>query len=314
MLVDALNTQTRDHAMNKRCAFLTMEDLTGFYAYDALAFEPLGQLGWSVDEVPWTRPQVDWKQYAAVVIRSTWDYQKQPARFLETLEEIELSGTRLFNPLEICRWNMDKRYLRDLQRKGVSIIPTLWGESIKLSDLDRWTGELNSERLVIKPVVGANADDTFVLSCSQLDEFEERLPLFQARPFMVQPFVESIQSQGEYSLFYFGGQYSHAINKRPQAGDFRVQEEHGGQIRAVEADLAWKSAGQAVLDQLGEQLLYARVDLVYWSDEPTLMEVELIEPSLYFSYDADSAGRFARALDRMMQPMPLPSRSIPQRR
>lgn len=300
--------------MNRRCAFLTMEDLTGFFAYDFLAIEPLRKLGWAVEEVPWTRPNVDWGQFEAVVIRSTWDYQKQPSRFMQTLEEIEASGTKLFNPLEVCRWNVDKRYLLDLKRKGVAIIPTIWRETIHRSEIADWSRELQANRLVIKPVVGANADDTFILD-DGLANFEEELDcVFQSKPFMVQPFVTSIQSFGELSLFYFGGQFSHAVNKLPRLGDFRVQEEHGGQIRSAAVSQKIKDAGQFVVDQLGEQLLYARVDLVDWQGEPTLMEVELIEPSLYFSYDPDSPGRFAMALNQMMNPTPLPKRTLPQRR
>jgi glutathione synthase/RimK-type ligase-like ATP-grasp enzyme len=130
---------------------------------------------------------------------------------------------------------------------------------------------------------------------------------------MVQPFVESIQSQGEYSLFYFGGQFSHTINKIPQAGDFRVQEEHGGLVCSVEASQIMQVAAQTVIDQLGERLLYARVDLVLWDSAPALMEVELIEPSLYFSFDAHSPGRFAQALNEMASARPLPQRTIPSR-
>jgi glutathione synthase/RimK-type ligase-like ATP-grasp enzyme len=299
--------------MKRRCAFLTMEDLTGFFAYDSLAFEPLGRLGWMVDEIPWSRPRVDWKQYDAVVIRSTWDYQRQPEKFLRALEEIEASGTKLFNPLEVCRWNMDKRYLLDLQRKGVTILPTIWPESIGQAELRSWGQNLRSARLVIKPVVSANADDTHIISVDQPDCIDKLKAVFHSRPFMVQPFVESIQSQGEYSLFYFGGQFSHTINKIPQAGDFRVQEEHGGLVCSVEASQIMQVAAQTVIDQLGERLLYARVDLVLWDSAPALMEVELIEPSLYFSFDAHSPGRFAQALNEMASARPLPQRTIPSR-
>jgi hypothetical protein len=299
--------------MDKHCAFLTMEDLTGFYAYDSMTFAPLKDLGWTVDEVPWNRPLVNWSQYDAVVIRSTWDYQKQPELFLKTLEEIETAGTALFNPLEICRWNMDKHYLRDLQRKGVSIIPTIWQPSMKLADFDRWQRDLNSDRLVVKPTIGANADDTFVLSPDKPEELDQAARIFNAKPLMIQPFVSSIQTRGEYSLFYFGGEYSHAINKLPKTGDFRVQEEHGGQISSIEPSAQLKAQGQRVLDQLGETLLYARIDFVIWQDYPALIEVELIEPSLYFAYSADSSQRFADALNKMMIPPQFPDRSLPRR-
>lgn len=109
--------------MSRICAFLTLEDRTGFYIYDHLLFEPLAKLGWSVVEIPWDRQDIEWRKFDAVVIRSTWDYQKTPEKFLSTLEAIE-RVTNLCNPVDICRWNLYKRYLRDLQAKGVPIVPT----------------------------------------------------------------------------------------------------------------------------------------------------------------------------------------------
>jgi hypothetical protein len=300
-------------AMTKRCAFLTMEDMTGFYSYDSLAYAPLAEMGWEVEEVPWNRPQVNWKAYDAVVIRSTWDYQQQPESFLGVLEVIEIHGTPLFNSLEYCRWNMNKTYLRDLERKGVSILPTLWCDSMAGTEVNQWCDELEIDRVVVKPIIGANADDTFVLSGGDDVQIAFAQEAFQSKPFMVQPFVESIQTTGEFSLFYFGGQYSHAINKIPKRGDFRVQEEHGGIITAITADDYLKQPGQCVIDQLGQPLLYARVDFVQWQGEPALMEVELIEPSLYFAFDEESPRRFAAALDRMLQPPIMPERKMPYR-
>jgi glutathione synthase/RimK-type ligase-like ATP-grasp enzyme len=290
-----------------------MEDMTGFVSYDSLAYAPLQDLGWTVEEVPWTRPDVKWKSFDAIVIRSTWDYQRQPEAFLSVLEIIEIHGTPLFNSLEYCRWNMNKKYLRDLERKGVRILPTIWGETMTSDSVSQWCETLSSERVVMKPIIGANADDTFVLTPNDQQQISNARQVFQLKPFLVQPFVQSIQTTGEFSLFYFGGHYSHAINKRPKQGDFRVQEEHGGIITAITADDYLKKPGQFVIDQLGQPLLYARVDFVEWQGSPALMEVELIEPSLYFAFDEESPRRFAEALDRMLRPPVLPERKIPYR-
>jgi hypothetical protein len=120
--------------------------------------------------------------------------------------------------------------------------------------------------------------------------------------------VASIETIGEFSLFYFGGQYSHAVNKKPKPGDFRVQEEHGGIIQSITANEQLMQYGQFVMDQMGQELLYARVDLVQWEGQPAVMEVELIEPSLYFAFDPESPRRFAMALDRMLKPAVFPNR------
>ncbi len=285
-----------------------MEDTSGFFVYDTLTYEPLAELGWEVEAVPWNRPNVNWSAYQAVVIRSTWDYQNDPAGFIEVLEQIDLSGCKLFNPLEICRWNMEKGYLKDLQRKQVPVVPTLWPASLNEQVLSEAFRHFAVEQAVVKPTIGANADDTFVLTKDNPSEWAVPFSIFQNRPLMLQPFLESIQTVGEFSLFYFGGQYSHTILKMPKSGDFRVQEEHGGVIRATEPSADLLQVGQQAIDQLGEKLLFARIDLVQWQNQFHLIEAELIEPSLYFGYAPDSAAMFARTLNQMARPTALPSR------
>jgi len=148
----------------------------------------------------------------------------------------------------------------------------------------------------VKPVVSANADDTFVVDAGG-QEVPELAATFADRAWMLQPFVDSVLAEGEHSLFYFAGRYSHAVVKRPKAGDFRVQEEHGGHIAAEEPAGDLRAAADAVLAALDDTLLQARVDLVRLADgTPALMELELIEPSLYFRMDPGAAGRFADAL------------------
>jgi hypothetical protein len=154
---------------------------------------------------------------------------------------------------------------------------------------------------VLKPVIGANAGDTFRLAPGLLlDEAARIAGLYVDREWMLQPFVKAVVTEGEYSLFYFGGVYSHAIVKRPAEGDFRVQEDHGGRIAAVDADAALLAAGPAVLDAMvaivGEVPLQARVDLVRRDDgRLAVIELELIEPSLYFRHHPDAARHFAAA-------------------
>ena len=204
------------------CAYLTMQDLSGFFAYDHLTYEPLRELGWEVEEVAWTDSQVDWSRFAAVVIRSTWDYQNHPQKFLETLREIEASGTPLLNPCSICEWNLNKSYLRELAQRNVPIIPSLWPNKLDEAILRDSFQQLATSKIVVKPLVGANADNAFVL---QQDDSAGRWGLafevYAKQSAIVQPFVDSIIAQGEYSLFYFNGEFSHCILKTPADGDFR---------------------------------------------------------------------------------------------
>lgn len=285
--------------MMRRAAFLTMDDPADFVVYDHLAVAPLAARGWAIDAVPW-RARTDWGAYEAVVIRSPWDYQRDPAAFLDVLAAIDASPARLANPLDVVRWNLDKTYLRDLAARGVPIVPTAWGDG--LPDPDALRAALGADEIVVKPTVGANADDTFRLPPGA-DPGPARAA-FTDRPFLAQPFVRSVVEEGEFSLFHFFGRYSHAILKTPAWGDFRVQEEHGGRIQAVTPEPALRAAADAALDGL-PPLLYARSDWVRIPDGAAgdswaLMELELIEPSLYFPYDAASPARFADAFVRWM--------------
>ncbi|NCF68110.1 MAG: hypothetical protein GWP61_19260, partial [Chloroflexi bacterium] len=211
----------------KRCAFLTMDNLDGFVSDDELAIEPLSALGWHTELISWRQTAVPWSSFDAVVIRTTWDYQNDVQTFLAVLAEIDRT-TRLENSLSVVRWNMHKRYLRDLEQQGIGIVPTLWGQALSRERLRALFAELQVEEVVIKPAIGANADDTFRLARSASGEvFAEVEGVFKNRAFMAQPFVPGIVEEGEFSLFFFNGEFSHAIIKSPKVEDFRVQEEHG---------------------------------------------------------------------------------------
>jgi len=265
---------------------------------DQLAYAPLAALGWDVEAISW-RAACDWRTYDAVVIRSTWDYIADPEAFLTVLSAIERAGTPLFNGLDLVRWNLRKTYLRDLAERGVPVVPTIWRDRIRPGELPALIDEIGSDEIVIKPVVGLNAQGVFRMNSRSQESSSAELPAYYAaREFMAQPFLTHVESEGEYSLCYFNGELSHTILKIPKAYDFRVQEEHGGAIRAVEAGPELGAAGATVLRALGSTPLYARADFVRANDEAGfwLIELELIEPSLYLRMDAGAPERFARAL------------------
>jgi len=274
-----------------------MDDLTGYVFDDELAIEPLAKLGITVETLSWRQTARKWSEFDAVVIRTTWDYQRYADEFLSVLAKIE-AATRLFNPLSVVRWNFDKIYLRELAEKGVKIVPTLFETQYSAENFAAWQDTLNSRELIIKPRVSATAEHTF-----RLCEFDPAVAeSFERRPFLVQPFLDTIVNEGEYSLFYFDGEYSHAILKEPKQHDFRVQEEHGGIITAIEATDAMKDAASQALGAVSEPLLYARVDLV--RDDIggfQLMELELIEPALYFRMCERSPTFFAEKLELRMR-------------
>jgi glutathione synthase/RimK-type ligase-like ATP-grasp enzyme len=276
-----------------RCCFLSMDSLDGYVSDDELAVGPFRELGWDVVSVSWRDGTADWDGFDAVIVRTTWDYQDDAARFLEVLHRIDRSEARLENPLPVMEWNLDKRYLAELERDGVRIVPTVWRDTaISESEFAEWQLTLDAEELIVKPTVSATAQDTF-----RLRKYDPQLgSVFRTRAFMVQPFITAIVDEGEYSLFYFDGRFSHAIVKKPKKGDFRVQEEHGGIISKIEPDIRMRSAADSIAARITPTPLYSRIDLVRDRDnEFALMEMELIEPALYFRMDPPSARRFADA-------------------
>jgi hypothetical protein len=283
------------------CAFLTTDDLEGFVTDDELVIAPLHERGFEVRFVPW-RARVDWGGFDAVVIRTTWDYQSAPDDFLEALEAIDRSPARLANDLDLVRWNLRKTYLRDLGSRGVTIVPTHWGSGLRAADLTGRFGELGVGELVVKPVVGANADHAYRLTPEALEQRAEELEaVYQDRGHLVQPFIPSVVDEGEFSVIFFGGRQSHTILKTPKPGDFRVQEEHGSTIVSVVPDAELLAAAERAMAALDRVPLQARVDLVRLADGRfAVMELELIEPSLYFRMDPGAPSRFAAAFEQWM--------------
>ncbi|NNF40315.1 MAG: hypothetical protein HKN64_02970 [Woeseiaceae bacterium] len=286
----------------KKVAYLTMRDAGDFVTDFHLSVEPMAALGWQVQTVDW-RSAPDWNAFDAVYICTPWDYPEHLQQFLQVLADIDASRALLVNELALVRWTLEKTYLRDVAALGSDIVPSCWYERIESADIAECFARFDTDKLVIKPTVGANAKDTFVLSRPVADDRRQALlRIFAGRAFFVQPFIESIQTTGEYSLFFFNGEYSHAIQKIPRAGDFRVQEEHGAAIRAVAPPLALRAAAATLFARIQPLPTYGRGDWVRGADgRYLLMELELIEPSLYLRTDSGAATRFARAFNERFE-------------
>lgn len=275
-----------------------MSDLADFVTDDMLAVPELAKLGIEAEEIPWDA-EADWTTYRAVILRSTWDYHDRVEEFLATLDRIARQ-TVVLNSVEIVRWNYDKRYLAELERAELPIVPTLWFDSIsQQADLEGALEKFRCDELITKPVVGAGAKDTFRWRVEQSPD--SILEAFGRRRAMVQPFLKSIVETGEYSAFYFNGEFSHGIRKVPKSGDFRVQEEHGGDIQATELPAKVRALADRASARITGKPLYARVDIVMLGpDAPAIIELELIEPALYLRTDPGAPARFAHAISNRL--------------
>jgi glutathione synthase/RimK-type ligase-like ATP-grasp enzyme len=292
--------------VTSRIAFLTMDDLTGYVSDDDLALDPLARLGWEVDAVSWRAPDVDWTRWSAVVIRSTWDYQKDVAGFLATLEGIVAAGVPLANPIELVRENVTKTYLPALAARGCPIPRTRVVPALADEDLVAFASGGREHGIVAKPLAGGGGADTFHVRPDDPAAHAAALLALAGRETVLQDFMPAVLTEGELSLVYFGGRFSHALRKAPSRGEFRVQEEHGGIITAARPDSDSIRVAEAVLRTLDETPLYARVDLVNDRGEPVLMELELVEPSLYLRTDPGAPARFAAAVDGWVRALARP--------
>jgi len=214
---------------------------------------------------------------------------------LAWLDQVD-GATRLSNSASLIRWNIDKHYLRHLERVGVPIVPTHYVEPGEACDLEalleRWGA------LILKPAVSNAANDTIVVETARPELGTAHLERTRERSMMVQPMIRSIHTTGERSQIYFAGELSHVIDKVPGAGDFRVQEHLGGTYRRVEPRPADLDLARKALGALDEVPLYARIDCVDIDGEPRLMEIELIEPDLYLRHAPDGMDRFCEAIER----------------
>lgn len=246
--------------------------------------------------IDWTQAK-DLTEYDLVTPLLAWGYQRDCPCWFGLLDRLERGGIHVGNPVRILRWNSDKAYLAELEAAGIATVPTRMAEALDDAALAEARVTFGATALVIKPPISGGADGTF-----RLELGDPIPPSVQGRRMMIQPYLSNIADEGEYSLFYFEGRFSHAIIKHPAKGDFRVQDQFGGYEEATEAPTLAKELAEAALTAAStitqtDALAYARVDMLRDGEGRfLLMELELIEPSLFLRFAPDSGAAFAQAL------------------
>jgi glutathione synthase/RimK-type ligase-like ATP-grasp enzyme len=278
-----------------RVAIVSCEDLPSWEVDDAPLFSAFGERGVEAVRVPWTQLGAG---FDAALLRTPWDYADRLAAFLDWAEDFH-AHTPLWHPPDVLRWNLDKRYLFELRDAGLPIAPSLLlqsDEGGRLVDaLRRW----GVERAFLKPVVGASARHT--LRFSAVDAPAAAAWMASVGETMIlQPYLESVETQGEISAIVIDGEITHGVVKRPVPGDYRVQDDHGGTDAPVPVSDSLRrlteAAWAAAEDRLGRRLLYGRVDaLSLATGEWVLNELEIVEPSLFFRHAPHAAGALADA-------------------
>lgn len=268
---------------------------------DRILSEALVANGTTVSRVDWADRHIDWRRFDAIVIRQTWDYFERLDEFRAWLDRVELL-TRVVNPADVIRWNWNKRYLVDLIEAGVPTVPTVVIErQTPAPDLAEVLAQHGFSEAVIKPAVSGAGRETYRI---QGENIETAQALWQRlvgqEDMLLQPFMPAIVEHGEVSLIVIDGQVTHAVRKIAAPGEFRVQDDHGGTVHVHTPTEAEAAVAMQALAATPEPVAYARVDLVQTDDGPVVMELELIEPELFFRQEPNAAGRLALALSSLL--------------
>ena len=255
----------------------------------------LDELGIQAIQTVWDDPSIDWASFDAVLIRTTWDYQEKHDAFVAWAERLPVP---LYNPFEIVRWNAHKSYLRDLEARGVPIIPTEWLGKGSRADIAALCASRGWRRAFLKPCVGATSRETLRFEMGDPAAQAHADRLLPVEDLMLQPYLSRVETDGELSAIFIDGQLTHAVRKIPVAGDYRVQDDFGASDYPIDfPDLA---LAQAAVDAVGHPLLYARADFLISNSGLQLTELELIEPSLFFRHAPHAAGIFASAIRQLL--------------
>jgi glutathione synthase/RimK-type ligase-like ATP-grasp enzyme len=278
--------------VTKRIALATSAEHAELHPHDLPLVDALRTAGLDPVAEVWSDPSVDWSAYDAVLLRSVWDYHRRYDEFTEWLARLDKAGVPLLNDSGLVRWNGDKRYLLELRERGVAIVPSQVAAGAGLREV---VSGLDGQEIVVKPTVGAGATNTIrgLAGSTELDQTLAELP---DTVYLVQPFQPEVQTDGEWSLVFIDGAFSHAVVQRPVAGDYRVQMMFGGVATPSTPSPGVLDSARAVLTMAGINPVYARVDGLVINGRFLLMELELIEPYLFFPQYPEATQRLAAAV------------------
>lgn len=282
----------------KKVGFITSQEHANLYYDDQYLIEPFRNEGIEIVSVIWDEEN-DFSNLDLVVFRSAWDYHHKVEGFKKWLKYIDNQGFKVFNPISVVKENYDKFYLKDLSEKGLKIIPTVFFESVEKLDLGLVLEENNWQKAVIKPAISMSAYQTFSFDKGNIDRVQTDLKkAFGTSKVIIQEFAREIIEEGEWSLIFFDKHYCTAVLKKPKKGDFRVQGELGGTYEVVQPSerIIWQA--QKILFSFKEPLLYARVDGIIRDGKFFLMELELIDPELFFRTNPKVISSFLSAVKR----------------
>jgi len=280
---------------SRTIGFATCSQYSDLTADDRILATALEKRGVQVVPVVWSEAEPQSLSCDLLLVRSVWDYHLRPQDFMHWIDCMS-ERIPVVNPPGMIRWNMDKRYLREIARAGFDVPRTIFLDQGMDADLEEVMERGGIGRAVVKPVVSASAYETRRIVEVAAQDNEWLNAMLKDRPMIVQEFITEIQSAGEWSLIFAGMKFTHAVRKAPKPGDFRVQEEHGGLHTLASPPPEALTMALKIMERFAPDAAYSRVDIVMRNDQPTLMELELIEPLLHFEMAPQAAEVLAEKL------------------
>jgi glutathione synthase/RimK-type ligase-like ATP-grasp enzyme len=284
-----------------KIALLTCEKLPDLTPQDRPLIAQLARHDITATAVIWDDPSINWNDFDYLVFRNTWDYFEKETEFNLWLDQIEKLGIKTLNPIAIIKQNKHKFYLREMEQQGIKILPTRFIDkttNLNLKELmpSHW------KKAVLKPAFSAGSYLTEVFEATDIEKINTQYKTIASKKdLLLQQFMPEIQTVGETSFIFFNKKFSHAVNKKPVPGDFRIQVQFGGIYRLTHPNDELIAKAQKIVDTFTGKLLYARVDGIVIDNELHLMEVECIEPDLYFNLSEGSLERFVNAIVELIK-------------
>lgn len=281
----------------KHVALVTCGTYPNLSESDKLLIKPLKQEGIIAHTVPWDERAIDWTLFDAVVLRSCWNYHKNYKNFLDWIQQIEILKIPMFNSPDIVRWNSHKSYMKDLQKKKVNAVPSIFLSQNTQQNIQRIMTMYGWQDIVIKPMVGGSSYEIFRVRKGGEARGQIQLDtLLQKMDCMIQPILSQVFNTGEYSFIFIDGNYSHTVQKIPKKGEYRTNYRFQPEESLLTPPKHLIQQASRIMDTIHTATLYARLDGINNNETLILMELELIEPRLYFDFYPKAASAFAYAL------------------
>lgn len=282
-----------------KIGILTCINLPNLLPSEAFLIPALTNKNHIVTAVIWDDVSIEWSDFDLLIFRNTWDYYEKQTAFDIWLNKIEALGMKCLNSIKTIQKNKHKFYLKELQNQGLSIVPTIFIDKTTTLDLQKIIPK-QWQKAVIKPAYSGGSYQTVLFDVTEINIINRQYQSIAAeKELLLQEYIPEIKTVGETSFIFFNKKFSHCVNKMPVKGDFRVQNQYGGIYTIVHPSQKLIDKALNIVNTFAEDLLYVRIDCIVFDNNLLLMEVECLEPDLYFELCPSAKDKFIEAIENI---------------